>query len=1183
MARNQSQKPPLSSKKMARQGKKKIPKKAPVVPSSPSESDAEFEQPPSGSAAGAPDEYPLVGSLLDDQPLSQASDGDRSPERTSSGAHDMHSDRSSSQERTSPLPSERNSQQSSRSSRRSSAQEDVDSLEEDLHFISHQPAENLNSSDDEMGATHSGPAEKFTAPQPTQQPSPRPPVHEASLSRGQVQVNSALLNAAEANKLASPRPPHQQAIPSKLQHPPQRNHSPGSSPVPPANDPSRPATVASRLPTASNAVRRVSALEDDDDDAPVGGSSDGGNAGTVLAAPHQHDVDAALRPSSNPPAKRDEKKRRTGSRKQTSLEAPAGGAPDGPTTAILAMLSTMQAQLESQEKRLMAQAGARERAEERHQLGAQRENQLLDEIVALKGEARAAEESQSRRERKRREREAEQPPAQPFAAFQDPEYLCRFEHLMKTGQRTMAEVAEALEATKERGTYSSGRADFYLKAKANTRFQRTLQQANNNLAEDQEPIAEHSKLGGLLQAPGNEDAVDIVVKLRDAHARARAKATHCSTPALGAGNLVNLSIIKNDSRMGRKGLAFLSAVAYAVCEDCTKCTILRTKAENEREWKARQAAEAESIKKLKSEGALRKKRLNPPFKPSDSRVDKSLPRSFCAICKHGWNKGHHLYYCGECNQGIHLLCTDWHHIRMASGGSTWFACDNCLEARDRAIEEGDSAKEYVEVEEEFVDHELAPPSAEAAGKPADAAKPPQNSMPALEGDADLEKRRDAPPPPRSPHHNPPYSRLPLMMAPETPRGPAGGETVPDFGSGNSSRPSYQVKDYFTWEMVPKDWAPKADAPSKYHPEKGYSRIAYQNWRRKNVTLRDQVEANNSSLGPLTRSFSGEMRAFIGKQFLKEPALSWLWPNPVMSEKAIDTWVATDPEFKWVEKIPDPILLELMDKRFGVKCSDLFLSRKFTANLPITDSFGDVNYHADLFNRWAGEWSTELMELQKAGVNFDSVDLKQTLLNAVSPYKVIHDKAVQIATSSANVLLAALCDWVIEEEEKANSRRNQKESLLKITHRGGEAARERADTTAAAAKQTTQASSHSKAGAAALMTNSSSHASGDQSASKTMQRLPPHLKANGSKVFCRGCSNNWDGAMSIPCYRACKYREHPDYFADCKDKEPSRRNALTWRGFRDANPKGPFPQSFLRWEEYEKTKVPKRPRDESTRD
>jgi hypothetical protein len=80
MARNQSQKPPLSSKKMARQGKKRPPKKAPVVSSSSSESDAEFEQPPLGSAAGAPDEYQSDGSLLGDQPPSQASDGDRSPE-----------------------------------------------------------------------------------------------------------------------------------------------------------------------------------------------------------------------------------------------------------------------------------------------------------------------------------------------------------------------------------------------------------------------------------------------------------------------------------------------------------------------------------------------------------------------------------------------------------------------------------------------------------------------------------------------------------------------------------------------------------------------------------------------------------------------------------------------------------------------------------------------------------------------------------------------------------------------------------------------------------------------------------------------------------------------------------------------------------------------------------------------
>jgi hypothetical protein len=101
--------------------------------------------------------------------------------------------------------------------------------------------------------------------------------------------------------------------------------------------------------------------------------------------------------------------------------------------------------------------------------------------------------------------------------------------------------------------------------------------------------------------------------------------------------------------------------------------------------------------------------------------------------------------------------------------------------------------------------------------------------------------------------------------------------------------------------------------------------------------------------------------------------------------------------------------------------------------------------------------------------------------------------------------------------------------------------------------------------------------------KAKAPMPPHLKATGNKVFCRGCSNNWDNAQSIPCWtRGCKFREHPDYFHECATKEPRYRSALTWRGFRDRYPQGPFPASFLRWEEFDKTRAPKRPRDESQR-
>jgi hypothetical protein len=1064
--------------------------------------------------------------------------------------------------------------------------------DEELLCTGHFPA---NPAGAEIGASVAVPGnqgEKFTnspAIPPPGFKAPEEPLLTPQVPRSsETPVNSSLL---VPNSQTTPQP--RQPTNNKHSHP--RNNSPSAKALAtPVSNPLRPPTVQDRLQPAKASQQKIAALVDSDDDAPAVDATAGGH---TAAAPPAHSSGGgnARNPPSATSGIESEKKRHKHSRPQTSTadhqeRVPDGSAPDSATPSILAMLTALTAQMQQQEKRLAAREQADEQAAKRQrpsELDLYREEQLLDEIQSLREEVKSKEEMAKEREQQQRNTLS----AQPFAALQDPEYLCRFESLMKAGQRTMAEVAEALEATKERGTYSSGRADHYLKAKAMSRVQQALQTATGNLAETQEPIAEDSKLGNLLITPGNEDSVDIIVKLRDVHARARAKTAHCTTPALGAGNLVNTAVVKNDPNMGRKGLTFLSSVAYAVCEDCPKCTDLRKQAEKDREWKAKQAAKLEGIKKDKSKVAA-KKRLVLPFKPTDSVLDKTMPKGFCAICKHGWHKGHFLYRCDECKAGIHLLCTDWHHLRLADGGSTWFACDPCLDARDRAIENGNASMEYVVVEEEFIDHELAPHSTEAAGGPVDPLPPSAPGDRATrEDNVDLERRGSAigggnTPPPRSPHRDTAFPRMPSMMSPVDTPNRAGPETLLESSSGNHSRPSYQVKDYFTWELVPKDWAPKPDAPTKVHPEKGYSRVAYQNWRRKNVTLRDQVEANKSSLGPLTRGLSGEMRAFIGKQFLKEPALSGLWPHPVMSETALDAWVTSDPEYKWVEKIPDPILLELLDKRFGVKHADLFLSRKFDSNLPITDSYGEVNYHSDKFCRWAGEWSTELMELQKAGVTFEGVDLKQTLLNAVAPYKVIHDKAVRIATASAHVLLATLCDWVIDEEEKASSRRNQKESLLK-DGAGGETATKAASHSGgggAAARHHTQqhANNNSKASAVALMTNSGTptHAPGDQSAGRAKKPLPANLRANGSKVFCRGCSNNWDGTVSIPCYNRCKFREHRDYFADCMTQEPpTRRSSLTWRGYRDRYPQGPFPPSCLKYEEWEKANGNKRPRDE----
>jgi hypothetical protein len=738
MARPKISKKQASSKKLRRSAEKK--KAAPHRSESESsvESAPQERLPIADLASQGPDSDGVYHSDNDghqSQPSPQLSqDFDRSPERNSPDGSPERSHRSlertsphRSLERTSPhRSSERTSRQTSRSSVRS-AQEAAEQSDEDLFITGHFPANPAGDAGPNNGASAAVPAgqwEKFTDSPPAS-PS-RPRSTEAPPVPPREQVNSALLVDAAQSPQALQQ--QRQATDKNPAH--KRAHAPGAqTPVLPGSNPHRPATVQSRLPPANESMRRINALVDDDKSASTTGTRDGSNAVAAQANPPRANRNTQELSPTKPGKESEAVKQRpnnkdppTTAHKQSRVLDSA--ALDSATPTMMAMLAALTAQIQQQDQRLAARERADEQAAKRQhasEVELFREEQLLEQIRSLQESMREKEEAEAQREQERRG----ETPSKPFAALEDPEYLCRFESLMKAGQRSMAEVAEALQATKEHGTYSSGRADHYLKAKAMSRVQHALQTANRNLTDDQVPIAEHSKLGTLLQAPGNEDAVDIVTRLRDVHARARTKTAHSPTPAIAAGNLVGTAVIKNDASMGKKGLAFLSSVAYAVCEDCPQCTELRHQAEKEREWKAKQSAEAEAIKKAKSK-VIAKKRLVLPFKPIDSVLDKTLPKGFCAICTHGYHKGRYLYRCDECNRGIHLLCTDWHHLRLAGGGSTWFACDPCLDTRDRAIEEGNASMEYVVVEEDFIDHELAPHSTEAAGGPADT--PPASAL-----------------------------------------------------------------------------------------------------------------------------------------------------------------------------------------------------------------------------------------------------------------------------------------------------------------------------------------------------------------------------------------------------------------------------------------------------------------------
>jgi hypothetical protein len=194
----------------------------------------------SGSEADQPPRSPLLLQNLH-----------RSPERNSPRSSPERADRS--QERTffhrSP------------SGERTSRQSQGDQSQEELQFVSHRPgfsSENFNSSDVAAANSASAPVEKSTAS--FKADSPHPPSRlqalEAPVSRVGETVNSVLL-------------PHAATAPQQPANKHSQQRNPPASPV----DPSRPATVHSRLPPAASPVysRRINALEEDGDANPADG------------------------------------------------------------------------------------------------------------------------------------------------------------------------------------------------------------------------------------------------------------------------------------------------------------------------------------------------------------------------------------------------------------------------------------------------------------------------------------------------------------------------------------------------------------------------------------------------------------------------------------------------------------------------------------------------------------------------------------------------------------------------------------------------------------------------------------------------------------------------------------------------------------------------------------------------
>ena len=592
------------------------------------------------------------------------------------------------------------------------------------------------------------------------------------------------------------------------------------------------------------------------------------------------------------------------------------------------------------------------------------------------------------------------------------------------------------------------------------------------------------------------------------------------------------------------------------------------------------------------------------FKICDSKRDVTLPRGVCRKCNKGaTNKTDAwLYYCGHCHKGYHLLCTELTLIRYR--GAEYFACSRCLDDLDEKLREGDTTPFTVIGSD--IGRGKAPGHIESAD---DQAPPPPPVEQTLGGGAAARSSLFQTPP----HVNSTSTRVDpsdhtsaVTGKKNADDGVTGGN-IPVSGSKNSdSKTNVTVKDYFIWEPVPKDWTPKADPKDPKsetlldHPEKGYNKLACQNWMRRNINARDVVRSNNGSLGPLTRALSAEMKITLGTQFLTEPALSWLWPHPVMTDKDLDKWVTDDPGFKWVEQIPDETLIDLLNKRFGVKRNDLFLTKRFPSDLPPTNEKGEVNYHVATFNRWMTEWQNELAELRLSGCTFEGVNLRQTLINALATNPMLYAQATVFQTESIHALIAHLRDWLMREEENYIAMRNKQQSILNVSganaHNAQQAAAPaqqpllaaagggRANAPApnrnaqvqSASALLTQLMEQQKQLLESITANAGGGGGGAAAGGGAAgghpgnagKRLPAHLVAESDTVAkCRGCNNTWNRNRKIPCFPGCKYADHPHYNKNCKTQDAPNPTKLTWAGFKERFPTVTPPQGYLDWEAY----------------
>jgi hypothetical protein len=215
------------------------------------------------------------------------------------------------------------------------------------------------------------------------------------------------------------------------------------------------------------------------------------------------------------------------------------------------------------------------------------------------------------------------------------------------------------------------------------------------------------------------------------------------------------------------------------------------------------------------------------------------------------------------------------------------------------------------------------------------------------------------------------------------------------GLSEQDKLSFKVKAYVMWEPLPAGH--KLTDPE--HSSKGFGKLAYQNWKKTNISVKDQ---SRGKLGPLATALTTEMRVSVGNALLQCKEVR---PKPHMTDEEVAQWIKSDPGYSWVKKLNDTILIKLLDTHFSVLDPDPFLAMRFPSNIPQMLPDGLVNYMTVPHSAFAEQWLNSLSELRQGGWDDSMTDLRQAYITALEPCPTLYNEAVRYRTSSHDLLIS----------------------------------------------------------------------------------------------------------------------------------------------------------------------------------